>query len=32
VLVPLMVKRQAAKEMPANVTTLKSRLEQPASP
>jgi hypothetical protein len=30
VLVPLMVQRQAAKEMPTNVTTLKSRLEQPA--
>jgi hypothetical protein len=31
VLVPLMVQRQAAKEMPTNMTTLKSRLEQPAS-
>jgi hypothetical protein len=32
VLVPLMVKRQAAKEMPANVQELKARLETPPSP
>lgn len=30
VLVPLMVRRQAAKEMPTNVRALKARLEQPA--
>ena len=28
-LVPLMVQRQAAKEMPTNVQALKARLEQP---
>ena len=32
VLVPLMVRRQAAKEMPTNVQALKARLEQPESP
>jgi hypothetical protein len=32
VLVPLMVRRQAAQEMPANLRALKSRLEQPPSP
>jgi hypothetical protein len=32
VLVPLMVQRQAAKEMPANVRELKARLENPPSP
>jgi hypothetical protein len=32
VLVPLMVQRQAAKEMPTNVQALKARLEQPESP
>jgi len=32
VLVPLMVQRQAAKEMPANLRALKSRLENPPSP
>jgi uncharacterized protein YndB with AHSA1/START domain len=32
VLVPLMVQRQAAKEMPTNVSTLKGRLEQAESP
>jgi hypothetical protein len=31
VLVPLMVQRQAAKEMPTNVQALKVRLEQPES-
>jgi hypothetical protein len=32
VLVPLMVQRQAAKEMPTNVQALKARLEQPEPP
>ena len=32
VLVPLMVQRQAAKEMPANVQALKARLERTESP
>jgi hypothetical protein len=32
VLVPLMVQRQAAKEMPANVQALKARLERAESP
>lgn len=32
VFVPLMVQRQAAKEMPTNVQSLKARLEQPESP
>jgi hypothetical protein len=31
VLVPLMVQRQAAKEMPTNVQALKAHLEEPAS-
>jgi hypothetical protein len=30
VLVPLVVRREAAKEMPGNMTTLKQRLESPA--
>jgi uncharacterized protein YndB with AHSA1/START domain len=29
ILVPLMVRREAAREMPANLATLKQRLEQP---
>lgn len=31
VLVPLVVRRQAAKEMPANLRALKARLEEPSS-